>query len=424
MNVFIGPVEIAGIAHNLATGLTEQEVNAQLITKTKHPFNYSNQATKQFLAVWQLLFHSRAKAKKIPAKALFFVLTHLYSHCILIWGLIKFDAFIFFGAQTITNTTLELKILKALSKKIIFVYTGSDARPLYMNGAHVNELNDENLEQLVKKLKKQHKRLCVQEKYADYCVNAPGTAQFQTKPFIDWFALGIPTAPPGKVTPTPKSSSDSGRLRILHCPSNSILKGSHIISGVVKRLKQQGQAIEFIELKNVSNSTVLEHIRKADIVVDQLYSDTPMATFASEAASIGKPVIVAGYFAEQFNQRVNAEFRPPTFFVTPENFEEKLTELVTDEKLRVKIAEESFLFVSKKWDKKHVCKRYLQLLNDDVPATWWIKPDQVSYIYGCGACKQQLKKSWRLLEENYGREVFCLNDKPKLLKMITQESGV
>lgn len=420
LSVFIGPLEVAGIAYNLATGFKEQGVNAQLVTKTKHRFNYSSDTTGKLVQFWQFLFHKKMTSKKLLLRVIFSIFEVLYSNLVFVWALLRFNSFIYFGAQTITNTSLELKILKTLSKKIIFVYTGSDVRPMFMNGAYIAKFKGTKLDKLVKKTREQKKKLCMQEKYADYVVNAPGTSQFQAKPFIDWFVLGIPTKLRHQKE-TDKSSYPK-QITILHCPSNPVLKGSNQIFETVNRLKEQGNDINYVELSNVSNSVVLEQISKADIVIDQLYSDTPMAIFASEAASMGAPVIVSGYFAEHVGLYIRKENRPPTSFVTPDNFEEALTELVKNKELRSRLSEESINFIRNNWNRAEVAKRYIQLLTDEVPDSWWIMPTDIIYVNGCGASKQQLTQLWAEIKDKFGEQAFCLDDRPDLLKAVVSQS--
>ena len=47
---------------------------------------------------------------------------------------------------------------------------------------------------------------------------------------------------------------------------------------------------------------VLEKMAMSDIVVDQVYCDTPMAGFATEAAINGVPVVVGGYYADVYKR--------------------------------------------------------------------------------------------------------------------------
>ena len=75
------------------------------------------------------------------------------------------------------------------------------------------------------------------------------------------------------------------KFRILHAPSNPNFKGTEEIRDTIKCLKNENIDFEYIEITNASNEKVLAELNACDLVIDQLYSDTPMATLAAEAAS-------------------------------------------------------------------------------------------------------------------------------------------
>ena len=54
----------------------------------------------------------------------------------------------------------------------------------------------------------------------------------------------------------------------------------------------EGLPLEYVEIVGQPNDIVLAEIARSAFVIDQLYSDTPMAGFAAEAARLGKPAIV------------------------------------------------------------------------------------------------------------------------------------
>ena len=95
---------------------------------------------------------------------------------------------------------------------------------------------------------------------------------------------------------------DKKNFRILHAPSNPNFKGTEEIRNTIKCLKNENIDFEYIEITNASNEKVLAELKACDLVIDQLYSDTPMATLAAEAAYCGKPTIVGGYGFEELKK--------------------------------------------------------------------------------------------------------------------------
>ncbi len=78
-------------------------------------------------------------------------------------------------------------------------------------------------------------------------------------------------------------------------PTAPEAKGSHLVRSMIRTLQSQGIAIDYKELQGLPNHEVLAALRDADLAIDQLYSDTPLPKFATEASSFGLPVVVGGY---------------------------------------------------------------------------------------------------------------------------------
>jgi glycosyltransferase involved in cell wall biosynthesis len=79
-----------------------------------------------------------------------------------------------------------------------------------------------------------------------------------------------------------------GPAVILHAPSDQSIKGSSLIIAAVERLKKK-YPIEFILVKGIPYQDALKLYRRADLVIDQLYSGW-YGGFAVEAMAMGKPV--------------------------------------------------------------------------------------------------------------------------------------
>lgn len=91
---------------------------------------------------------------------------------------------------------------------------------------------------------------------------------------------------------------DRGRpLRVLHAPNHREIKGSQHFVDAVRRLREEGVAIELRVLEGVPNSEIRQAIAEADVIADQLIIGW-YAMFALEAMSMGKPVIC--YLREDF----------------------------------------------------------------------------------------------------------------------------
>lgn len=414
--VFIGPVEIAGIARGLAEGMREAGVDARVVLSAPYPFEGQADPVPALQRAWQRLGAARhaTPRRQLVRKALLVVAHDLWGWLILAQAAWRFDAFLFLYGQTMTNSRAELRLLRFLGRKIVFIYTGSDARPPFMDGGWFPGAPDDPLPQaaqLAGLAKRTKRRIRLQESHAHYTVNSPATAHFHERPFINWFAMGIPKRPPV----LPGSRWDGARkVRILHAPSNPAVKGSALIVRIVEGLAAKGLPVELVQIQGMPNRRVLEELANCDFVVDQLYSDTPLAAFATEAAFFGKPAVVGGCFAAQAAQAIGPGDMPPSLYVEPGAVGEAVERLARDEALRRELGERARRFVEERWNSVAVARRYLGLLRDDVPATWWCDPGDVRYVEGCGLPRERARRLVQLLVEHAGAGALQVSDKPAL----------
>ena len=70
--------------------------------------------------------------------------------------------------------------------------------------------------------------------------------------------------------------------RILHAPSSPTLKGTQIVRAAISRLQQEGFKFDYVELKNCTNSEVLDALKVSHIVLNEFYSFVP-GVFGLEA---------------------------------------------------------------------------------------------------------------------------------------------
>lgn len=423
MHIFIGSTEISGIAHGLKNGFTSIGIPSETIFSYKHPFEYEKNTKQHWIVdLWQTVGNIRKKTlrKNISRKVLTVAAHFCCGILVLPWALYRFDTFIFLYGQTITNTRIELMLLRALGKKIVFLYVGSDTRPPYIDGPQFPASSVADTTRLASTTKRSKKKLLQQEKYAHICINSPSSAQLHTKPFINWFKIGIPKPTPKETAPSPQKNTT--KVRILHSPSNPEIKGSSIILATVEKLMKKGFEIELIKIEGMPNEKVLEELAHCDFVIDQLYSDTPMAAFATEAAHFGKPAVVGGYFADTIQEYLSQEDIPPSLFVHPDKLEKAIELLITDSEFRTLLGAKAKEFVCQNWSQEQIAKRFLQLIEGNTPTDWLLNPATIRYTHGCGMPEPHAKKLIRHLITNHGKASLQLSDKPELEHAFVQFS--
>ena len=421
MRIFIGPIEVAGYGTGLKSGFDAIEVDAELILKTPHRFVYDKEASSSSMipSVWMKLggIRDEFRSRGYVFRMISLCLHKMWDFVVFFWALFRFDVFIFLYGNTILNLELELYILKLFNKKILFVYFGSDTRPAFIDGAVINNGTDVGAYTVRKINRKRSRKVKFQEKMADFCINSPFTAQFHNNHFINWFSIGVPKEV--KFKPIVKKQMELNIFRILHSPSHIEIKGSEKIENVVKKIMREDSRIEYVELKNSPNCEVLEAISNADLVIDQLFSDTPMAGLSMEAAAIGTPVIVAGY-ASQFDweEYMSSEIKPPTVFVLPEELENAVRNMISDTVFRQECAQKCKDFVETYWGSEIVAKRFIKLLNNDFSNDWWFETDKVQFLYSCGVSEAKSISITKEMINTFGLSALCLEMKPELVENI------
>lgn len=418
VKLLVAPIEISGIGTGLVAGFRELGVVADQRLKFPHPFAYAAEEvdSNPVVAFWQAI--GRWRVSPLPGGALTRLVLRgfhlLVSVMVLVIFAKRYDAFIFVFGRTITGSALDLLFLRLLGKRTVVLFCGSDSRPPFMDGARdVGDLEGVGLLSSLRLMLHTyltHRRVTYLERYADFMVDSPASGHFHRRKFINWFCMGIPcrVLPVAQAQPRPQG----GRVRILHSPSNPKVKGTAKIQAIIEKLVAEGLPVDLVLLQNATNAQVIDQIMSCDIVCDQLYADTPMAAFASEAAALGRPSIVGGHFASEAGRYIDEADLPPTSFVIPSEFESALRRMVVDVGFRQQMGEAAREFVGRRWTAAAVASRYLKLLQDEVPPGWWCDPLRLYYAGGCGMEMQGVGARVHALVSRFGRRALMLSDKP------------
>jgi glycosyltransferase involved in cell wall biosynthesis len=234
------------------------------------------------------------------------------------------DVFHFYFGLTLVPRSLQLPILKALRKRSVMHYLGSDIR-----GRSPAEL--------------------AFGKKADAEVVGSYDA-------IRW----VPEAeiiPPGidvrAIEPAPPT--DRGRPVILHAPSSRSRKGTeHVIAAC------EGLDADLVLVEGLHHAAAFERYRDADIVVDQLNAGW-YGLFAIECMALGKPVV--SYLHEEAVERTEEALgaRVPIVRATTEDLRARLEPLVGSAAERRRIGAESRAYAERVHDLERVADRLLDL---------------------------------------------------------------
>jgi glycosyltransferase involved in cell wall biosynthesis len=234
------------------------------------------------------------------------------------------DVFHFYFGLTLVPQSLQFPILRALGKKSVMHYLGSDIRG------------------------KSPAELAFGKKAGAEVVGSYDA--------IRWVP-GAEMIPPGidvkAIAPAPPS--DRGRPTILHAPSSRRRKGTEEVIAAC-----EGLDAELVLVEGLHHDEAFERYREADIVVDQLNAGW-YGLFAIECMSLGKPVVT--FLHDEAVERTERELGVPLPIVraTRDDLRARLEPLVASTEERRRIGAESRAYVERVHDLDRVADRLLAL---------------------------------------------------------------
>jgi hypothetical protein len=420
--IFIGLTDIASYYSGLKQGFDALGIEAVFMPLSRNQF--SRNITNNPRSLWLSLVNRLLAWSSLSVNDRLALVTNqpsvyrrdvrfaLAKLILLAWAACRCDVFIFGFGTTFFNYR-ELPLLRLLRKKIIYVFNGSDSRPPYISGKYIHSEFKQTLAQCAEAAARIKHNVRTIERYADLCVNHPPQAQFHERRFINHCFIGHPCSLPAG-TPDTDSSAPTRAIRIVHAPTSSHAKGTPAIRELIGRLQRKGHAIEFIELVNRPNNDVLSELRRCDFVIDELYSDIPLAGLGTEAAFFGKPAVVGGYARAILDTFSREAALPTRLYVRPEQIERIVWQLVSDAAFRKEAGARVQAFIRENWMPADVAERFLRLIADDVPPEWWCDPATIDYPFGWGVSEETLGAYLAAYVSAEGRDALHMADKPAL----------
>ena len=328
-----------------------------------------------------------------------------------IWALLRCDVFVFGFGESFFRLH-DLPILKLLGKRVVMVFHGSDLRPPYMDGPTMGGASSRSIADCLQLTRQLKRKAQTAERYADVIVSHPLFSHFLERPYVRFLAVGLPVLElPAEVRT--RTSRPSG-IRVLHSPSDPAVKGTLLIREAVNQVIAEGVEIEYVEVSGQPNAVVLRELQLADVVIDQLYSDTPMAGFAAEAASVGCPAIVGSCDWEEIRRAMPAREVGPVQASDAEHLAEAIRILASDPTARHDLGDRARAFAVERDDPSRVAQRFREIIDDRIPADWYSDPADCRHLCGAGLPAERVREVVRDLVARHGRASLELADKPVL----------
>lgn len=419
MRIFIGITEIAGYYGNLQKGFRDLGIACDFINLYESAFYHQpdeKSSLPRQLIRWVAAKNASTTGAPLGRRIFWKAVHTLIAMGVFLWALPRYDVFIFSYGITFLFF-YDLPLLKFFKKKLVFVFNGSDTRPAYI-GYPANRASGYSVEDCIRHARRQKRMVRTIERYADAVICHTLSAQFLEKPFVQFLCLGIPFQPPVSL-PVCQNSCGEG-VRVLHSPSNPRLKGTPHIRQAVANVQGRGYAIDYVEISGKPNAVVLQELACCNFVVDELYSDTPMAGLATEAAFFGKPTVTAGYARDAVQRLLPAEMIPPSLYCHPSEIESAIQTLAADRDYCRTLGEQARNFVTENWNPCRVAEKYWRIIGGDIPSAWLFDPKEIEYFLGAAAPEEDIRYMVRKIIEKAGVQALHLTDKPALERCLCQ----
>ena len=234
------------------------------------------------------------------------------------------DIFHFYFGLTLVPRSMQFPILRALRKKSVMHYLGSDIRG------------------------KTPQQLAFGKRAGAEIVGSYDAIRWV--PEAEFVPPGIDVA---SIAPAPPT--DRARPVILHAPSSRRRKGTEHVLAACEDLEA-----DLVLVEGLDHREAFERYREADIVVDQLNAGW-YGLFAIECMALGKPVVT--YLHEEALRRTEQELgvRVPLVSATKDDLRARLERLVADAAERRRLGAASRAYVEQVHDLERVADRLLAL---------------------------------------------------------------
>jgi glycosyltransferase involved in cell wall biosynthesis len=405
--VLVGMGETAGYCSQLVEGFREIGIRADHLDLGPDRHGYARRRPR--LAVRLVRRLARLRSAGPGPRAVWTALHRLGMAYLFLESVVRYDAFVLRAGDSFFALR-DLPLLRRLGKRVVVVFFGTDSRPSYMSGAVVARgIVGAEAARVTAIKRAQVERI---ERSATEIVCHVMTAQLHSRPAVAFLAIGIPRRlPPAASAAGP---GDRRAIRVLHAPSDPSGKGTAAISEAVALVRGRGIDLELTVAMGRPNREVLEAIWSCDFVVDQVYSDTPMAALAAEAAARGRAALVAGYGWSELLRLTPGEILPPTCLAHPDELADALARLATDHAYRLEIGARARAFLEQRWAPASVAERMLAVIQGRIPEDWRFDPRDPVYPYGAGISLDALRRSVRSVIEARGIAGLRVADKPEL----------
>lgn len=260
-----------------------------------------------------------------------------------------YDVFHFHFGATLLPWNCDLPLLRALGKKIVMHYWGSDIRQKSIA---------ERKNKFVRVKVEDEKAIVANIRRVSRYVDTAIVEDYELYEYVrDYFkrvvvirqavdlSEFVPVVPP----------EENKKPVIVHAPSDKRIKGTEYVLDAISRLEKDHD-LEFVLVHGMPHRQAIEIYQRADIIVDQLLIGS-YGIFTAEAMALGKPVIC--YIREDLLDTYPQEL--PIVSASPDNLYEQLKILVENPGLRHTLGLRGREYAEKYHDSLKIAKQLIDL---------------------------------------------------------------
>ena len=265
--------------------------------------------------------------------------------------LANYDIFHFHYGQSLLPYNWDLPILRLLGKKTLMQYWGTDIIQFDI-AVKRTEYSPEEIQEVFHKqddnLKRQ--KIAQMEKKVDLTIIGDYALQiFSPKSKIVPIALDLNQFKFVGVEEGPH------KLKVVHAPSNRLVKGTDHIIKILDQLQKDGLDFELILVEGKSNAEAMEIYKSADLIIDDIMQG-PYGILCMEALALGKPVMC------HIDQSLVAHYPGlPIINVSPHNLAQQVKKVLEDTKMRVDLSYEGRKYMEANHDIMKTAEKFIDL---------------------------------------------------------------
>ncbi len=258
----IGVDEIANITHDLKEVFKENSISVNFSMNKfykDNKYDYYLPISNQYLSFFLRIFYGPYLLAKLSNQSKIFIYLWHTGFCL--------------------DREIDYRFLKNKNKKIVCIFLGSDIRShtltidfhnkdMLDSGSNYGINNKRNLLNEQRVIKVAHDA----DKYANLIFNHPKDqmSYLKSKQLLMPYMYEL-----NKMSYNETKFANLDIIKIVHAPSNPIIKGTPLVRAAIKKLSLEGYKFEYIELTNMPNKKVLEILQDAHILINEFYAFVP-----------------------------------------------------------------------------------------------------------------------------------------------------